>query len=443
VARPKGNRRKEPGGKVVVAYLHPGTVAAGFHTSLLNLYLWDNRHQRRILDGGGHLAMQSGANITKARNDVARQFLDQHDAEWLLWIDSDMTFDPDSLDRLLEAADPVERPIVGGLCFGQTTTGRWDEVWPTIYWWDDSAGYPAVARATDYPPDTLIKVGSTGSAFILIHRQVLEDLREKFPEPFPWYQESGLGGRHVSEDHTFCLRAVASGFPIHIHTGIRTGHVKQHELDEGAFRRYQVSLRPPEVVVTGTGRSGTGFLTEVLREVCVNAGHEAWFNPFRKMAPDLQVDVSWMALPMLSGRERFVGFQLRDPLKVLSSLANGDLETPDGVAYLRFAQEHTPGWDDTDPLLHNLVRFLTHWWEKGVGAADQVWEVEELSPDTIVHLALEAGVEVSWEDAEAAIAGVPASTNKHRPGPKLAWADLPELPETERLRGLASDWGYL
>ena len=30
-----------------------------------------------------------------------------------------MGFAPDTINRLLEAADPVERPVVGGLCFTQ------------------------------------------------------------------------------------------------------------------------------------------------------------------------------------------------------------------------------------------------------------------------------------------------------------------------------------
>lgn len=244
MARRKGGRRPQPSqpdGKVVVAYLHPGQVEADFHTSLIDLWMWDLTHEQRIIIGGGHLAMRSGANISGARNKVVRNFLDEHTAEWLLWIDSDMVFPPDSLDRLVAAADSDERPIVGGLCFGLWLGSGTPEIFPTIYWWDDDNDDPGVVRANNYPDNTVFPVGGTGSAFILIHRRVLEAMRERYPEPFPWYQEAVLTGRPVAEDMTFCLRAVTAGFPIAVHTGVKVGHVKPQIIDEAAFQAQQAA----------------------------------------------------------------------------------------------------------------------------------------------------------------------------------------------------------
>lgn len=243
MARRNGGRRPQPQpdgtGKVVVAYLHPGQVEADFHTSIIDLWMWDLTHQQRIVNGGGHFAMRSGANISGARNRVVRNFLDGHTAEWLLWIDSDMVFPPDSLDRLIAAADPEKRPIVGGLCFGIWMGGPEPVQFPTIYWWTDENDQPGVVRASDYPDNTVQPVGGTGSAFILIHRRVLDEMREKYPEPFPWYQESVLGTEPVAEDMTFCLRALAAGFPVHVHTGVKTRHVKPGYIDEDSFRAQQ------------------------------------------------------------------------------------------------------------------------------------------------------------------------------------------------------------
>ena len=443
MSRPKGRPRPvedtRADEKVVVAYVHPGHVDGGFHTSLINLFVWDLQGPRRILDGGGHIAMQSGANITGARNDTVRMFLESHTADWLLWIDSDMVFTPDSLERLLRAADPKERPIMGGLCFGKWIGGPYDEIFPTIYWWDDSSGTPGVVRANEYPENAVWSVGATGSAFILIHRSVFEGM--SFPEPYPFYQETALAGHPVSEDMTFCLRAVASGFPIFVHTGVKVGHVKPETIGEPEYRRYLARKQPPKVVVTGWGRSGTGYTSEVLNRVGVRCGHEEWWNPYNKRAPDLMADASWLALPDCHPETMDVFFQLRDPLKVLSSLMNGEMEEPWAVPYLAFKEAHTPGWDGD--MLSNYVRFLVAWWELAIDLGCRMYRIEDFDAGTVQHIAACAGVDVTEKQVNAAIGSVPKTTNKHRPGPKLGWSDLPDIPETARLMELAEEYGYV
>jgi GT2 family glycosyltransferase len=34
----------------------------------------------------------------------------------------------------------------------------------------------------------------------------------------------------MGEDLTFCLRAAAAGYPIHVHTGVQVGHMKSTTL---------------------------------------------------------------------------------------------------------------------------------------------------------------------------------------------------------------------
>lgn len=226
-----------PDTTVVVSYLHPGWVEAGFHTSMINLFMWDLTHHQRIILQGGHQAIRSGANITSARNDAVRDLLDGHDGwDWFLSVDSDQTFPPDAVDRLIAAADPVERPIVGALCFGQWLGSGKPVVFPTIYWWaQDEQGNKGALRADRYPVNTVLPVGGTGAGFMLIHRTVLETMRDKYPGPWHWYQEIIIDGRPVSEDMVFCLRAAAAGFPTHVHTGVKVGHTKETNIDEATF----------------------------------------------------------------------------------------------------------------------------------------------------------------------------------------------------------------
>src|SRR5690348_9930538 len=117
--RPSGSddyvARRENTDGVVVAYPHrPDAVNARFHVSLINLLAYDTLGaqtpegkkiggKHRLFGNGGHLPLSSGANIVSARNKLVKRFLDEHTAPWLWFCDDDMTFDPDTLDRLIES----------------------------------------------------------------------------------------------------------------------------------------------------------------------------------------------------------------------------------------------------------------------------------------------------------------------------------------------------
>lgn len=219
--------------KVVVAFIHPGEVSSYFLTSLVGMLLADQRHKARP-NIVGLLQEWSSANVSAARNTLTRRFVDEYpQADWLLWIDADMNFDPDAMDRLLAVADPNERPIVGGLCFGMNQ----GKLFPTIYMLaEDDEGKTRTVRVGNYPPDTVTRVAGTGAAFLLIHRSALETIREHgFNKTFEWFQESEMHGQPVGEDITFSLRALTCGIPMHVDTGTKIGHHKSQLLDEQLF----------------------------------------------------------------------------------------------------------------------------------------------------------------------------------------------------------------
>ncbi len=216
---------------VVVGYLHPGTVSHSFHQSARNLMLWDQAHDNRIM---AWFSQEQGAGgIANGRNAVVREFLTT-EAEWLMFIDADMGFEADALDRLLEEADPRERPILGGLAFAQHIGSQKEAgakrflINPTIYTWTGDGVKPVI----DYLKDEVVECDATGAAFLLIHRGVLETLSNAFQPPYNWFAETLYKGKNIGEDITFCRRAVGVGYPIHAHTGVKTSHHKQAYVDE-------------------------------------------------------------------------------------------------------------------------------------------------------------------------------------------------------------------
>lgn len=244
MARRPDRPRPKLADKVCIAYVHGLEVAHSWHQSLMALVSHDVAHRQAVI-GGGWLATKYGTGgIVQARNDTVQQFMVGTDSEWLLWIDTDMGFQPDSVDKLLDAADPELRPVVGGLCFMQRETGpdgfggMQIQPMPTLFEWitapDGAHGF-GVMR--DYPRDEVVEVGATGSAFILIHRSAFEAVEAKYGKS--WYSPvwNDSAKMWISEDLSLCTRLAAIEIPVHVHTGVRTTHLKHHWLDERIYDR--------------------------------------------------------------------------------------------------------------------------------------------------------------------------------------------------------------
>lgn len=234
---------------VTLAYVHDADVSYSFHASVTNLLMFDVGHHGRLARGG-YIAMRCArsSDLPEARNKVAATFL-ARDAEWLLVVDTDMGFTPDTLERLLDAADPTDRPVVGALCFSQRETagdgmgGFVTSPRVTILDWVSTPdGQQQFAGRTTYPVNSLVRCAGTGSACILIHRTVLERIVEAHGQT--WYTRlAGSDGAMLGEDVSFCVRAGALDIPIHVHTGVRTSHLKHQWLAEADFWRHSVA--PP------------------------------------------------------------------------------------------------------------------------------------------------------------------------------------------------------
>lgn len=239
--RQQGSGHAPDSESYLIGYVHPGQVSAYFLQSLVGTLLYDRTARRRV---AGILNDWSSANISSSRNKIVAQFLDEHTAEWLLFIDSDMAWDVQAPDELLAVADPEHAPIVGGLCFGSAE----DQLFPTIYAMGElEDGQPITMRLRNFPDDTLVRCAATGAAFLLIHRGVLEQMRAAQMNPaFPWFQETAMAGQPCSEDITFCLRAGMLGRPVHVHTGIHIGHHKTHVLTHEKFRTQTPAEEVPQ-----------------------------------------------------------------------------------------------------------------------------------------------------------------------------------------------------
>ena len=204
----------------VIGYVHGGTVRAEFCASLLAACM------EGPVPVDAVLAVGSGPNISHARNMVARKFLeDPRQPPWLFMCDTDMVFEADVIGRLVKAADPVARPVVGALCYSQNTDGG--DPYPTMYELAETGGQLAFVRYAKWRDGAVVRVTATGAAALLIHRTALEAVeKHAADDAAPWFRESPVGSALVGEDLTFCLRLGAAAIPVHVATSVKAGHMK-------------------------------------------------------------------------------------------------------------------------------------------------------------------------------------------------------------------------
>ena len=227
--------------KVVLGFLDDGHWSASFGLSLRDLCLTDVLGPQHIVrERGRELRQMPGTGgIAEGRNEVARAFLDTTDGDYLWFVDTDMGFAPDTVQRLVRSADKYARPVMGGLAFAQRRTrtplptnlhAPTFAIVPTCYAYAETEDEVGFVPIRDYGRDQVIKVAATGAACLLIHLHALGKIRKACGDAWfdPITHPTGLkGGRRVfSEDLSFCVRCQSVDIPIHVDTAVKTSHEK-------------------------------------------------------------------------------------------------------------------------------------------------------------------------------------------------------------------------
>lgn len=242
-------------GAATIGYLHPGTLSTCFHNSLQGLLFSDIAGRQRVMSHPyGEMGKEAGSGgIVAGRNQIAQVFLDESEAEWLMVVDSDMGFEADTLERLVELGDPYKIPVVGALCFALKSAGRAGlyaqrfRATPTLYSYVETEdGEIGFLPMFDYPRDQLVNVAATGCACLLVHRHALDKVRSVYGDV--WFDtittsKGKNGPTTFSEDLSFCVRLRACDVPLHVHTGVKTTHHKGGVyLDEETYDIQQAAL---------------------------------------------------------------------------------------------------------------------------------------------------------------------------------------------------------
>lgn len=177
--------------------------------------------------GDTKIVISQSSLIYDARNNMARQAV-KGGFDRVMWLDSDMSFEPDLMERLSARLDEGY-DFVSGLYFTRKAPIR-----PVVYsecgYFENEEGAvsPVAVWYDDYPRDTLFEVKASGFGGVMMTIDCIKAVADKFGLPFA--PMLGFG-----EDLSFCGRLSQTDKKMWVDSTIKLGHVGQGTITEDVY----------------------------------------------------------------------------------------------------------------------------------------------------------------------------------------------------------------
>lgn len=213
--------------KILIAVPCMDYLEANFVECLLNL--------KTV--GECNILLLKSSLIYDARNQVSHKAV-EGGYDYILWLDSDMTFEPDLLERMMNSIG--DKQFLTALCFSRRPpfkTCLFDQIDVVK---DGVALLPKTHNWYEYPRDTITEVAGSGFACVLQKIEMVDIMNATYGVPF--FPIAGLG-----EDLSYCYRAKQIDIKMYADTSIKVGHIMRVSVDE-AFRDnvFQGQQQPEE-----------------------------------------------------------------------------------------------------------------------------------------------------------------------------------------------------
>ena len=171
--------------------------------------------------GEAQIAFLPGSLVYVAREKLAEVAINMK-ADYVLWLDSDMIFNPSILADLM--AD--NKDFVSGLCFRRRTPFT-PVIYSKIRYGIEPDDYES-EEYLDYPMNSLFEVDACGFGGVLMKTEVIKAVQENFGRTFEPMR--GFG-----EDISFCIRAKQLGYKIWCDSRVKMGHVTRSISSEDTY----------------------------------------------------------------------------------------------------------------------------------------------------------------------------------------------------------------
>lgn len=215
-----------------------GLCLEPYLTSILRLQLLMIRRGHQLMID----TTENESLVHRARNVSVGRFMQKTEAEYFMFIDADVHFDPESVIRLLESGHDISVACYPKKCV------MWDQAKTCVKNGDTrdpakmASSLVVNFGATNRPVvNGFIEILDGPTGFMMIKREVFKTLEEKFPElwckndhqnrDFDDYHAcfdcmiDPVSKRYLSEDYAFCRRYQQTGGKIFADINTTLGHV--------------------------------------------------------------------------------------------------------------------------------------------------------------------------------------------------------------------------
>jgi len=211
--------------KIMVAVPTHVKVPALFAADLANLFAFTVARFPEGTELG--LVMRVGTYVHSARNELLREALRQ-EVDYILWLDSDMRFPPDTLLRLLSHRIPG---LVGANYSTKDFPGRFVAIKEVT-----KPGVPGKVLVTDDDSEGLEEVEAIGFGVCLLDMTAVQHLDPEDPDFHPFFFEwvEGMGTQY-GEDVLFCNSLREEGKRIFVDHDLSkvVAHIGDYEYTTG------------------------------------------------------------------------------------------------------------------------------------------------------------------------------------------------------------------
>ena len=175
-----------------------------------------------------------GSLIYTSRNEIAKRALTEG-ADLVMWFDSDMIFNPDTMIRMLKHIDDGH-DIVTGIYYRRTIPFT-----PVAFskMDIDEKEQKSFYEEYDEIPGEPFEVAACGFGCVLMRTEIFTAVFSKFGNMF-----SPIG--NIGEDIAFCWRARECGYKILADPTIPLGHVGHNVITKSFFDTYQSQIKRNE-----------------------------------------------------------------------------------------------------------------------------------------------------------------------------------------------------
>lgn len=197
--------------RLMIAIPCMDTVYTQFMDSLLKLT--DRLHRVGIEH---EVAIKSGTLVYLARDALTARAI-QSTYTHVLWLDSDMVFDPMLAERLLDA----DKDLVTAVYHQRRPPFRpavFTRLVPRVEPLDIGDRVPGSDGWDSEQPERLVRIAACGFGCVLTKREMLEDI-------YLHYKKAFTPSEAFGEDMMFCIRAHDLGYEMYCDTSIRCGHI--------------------------------------------------------------------------------------------------------------------------------------------------------------------------------------------------------------------------